>query len=382
MADTNPYAIPGSTNTGLISNAQGVTGYDASKATAQTAATTNATAAQATNNSAALTNWTVDPNQTVQGQLDGIIAKNSPLMQRAETKANEQMNGRGLLNSSMAVGAAQTAVLDAATPIATADAGTYADAAKTNAGAANTNSQFNATQANQTSQFNASAATDVSKTNANAANTQAQFNANAQNSASQFNATADNAAKNFTAGAANTASLQKSETDAAAARQAVDVANQRAMQEYDAASKLTLQTANAKDQQALAALDQANKVALANIEATYKNQMQTSQSMAASYQSMVESMTKIMQDPDLDAAGKQKAIDNITTLYNNALAMQSNVSGLNLGSLLSPTQVGGTGSPTAVPASSSGSGKASIPTPVYAGGNRGSSGNSNTSDGL
>jgi hypothetical protein len=78
------------------------------------------------------------------------------------------------------------------------------------------------------------------------------------------------------------------------------------------------------------------KTQIANIEATYKNQMQTSQSMAQSYQSLVDNITRVMQDKDLSAGAKQAAIGNLTTLYNNTLQMQSQLSGLDLGTLLAP----------------------------------------------
>lgn len=63
-----------------------------------------------------------DPNASVSGRVNQIISEGSPLMERAETRAKEQMNGRGLLNSSMAVGAGQTALYDAAMPMAAQDA--------------------------------------------------------------------------------------------------------------------------------------------------------------------------------------------------------------------------------------------------------------------
>lgn len=67
----------------------------------------------------------LDPKiDTVEGRVEGIIAKNSPLMQSAATRAAQQSNRRGLLNSSMAVGAGQRAVIDAAMPIASQDAQT------------------------------------------------------------------------------------------------------------------------------------------------------------------------------------------------------------------------------------------------------------------
>lgn len=79
----------------------------------------------------------VAPQQTVQEQIRGIIAENSPLMQQARATSRGQMNERGLINSSIANTAGQAAVLQAAMPIAQADAAMYADTAKTNNAYAN-----------------------------------------------------------------------------------------------------------------------------------------------------------------------------------------------------------------------------------------------------
>jgi len=64
------------------------------------------------------------PNQgaSVQGQLTNILDAGSPLQDRAATRAAQMMNSRGLLNSSMAVTAGQSALYDAALPIAQQDA--------------------------------------------------------------------------------------------------------------------------------------------------------------------------------------------------------------------------------------------------------------------
>lgn len=82
--------------------------------------------------------WEVTADQTVKSQLEQIIAQDSPLMQQARIRALQQANGAGLLNSSMAVTAGQSAVLGAATPIAQADANTYAQAAQFNTDTSNT----------------------------------------------------------------------------------------------------------------------------------------------------------------------------------------------------------------------------------------------------
>jgi hypothetical protein len=92
----------------------------------------------------------VTPDATVEGRTAGIIASNSPLMQLAESRALQQANGRGLLNSSLAVGAGQNAVMDAATGIARQDAQTSANANAANAEALNKAGAANLTSATNT----------------------------------------------------------------------------------------------------------------------------------------------------------------------------------------------------------------------------------------
>lgn len=66
-------------------------------------------------------NWTQE-DDSVTNRVTGLLAQNSPLMQQAKTRAKQSANRRGLLNSSMAVGAGQQATLNAALPIASQEA--------------------------------------------------------------------------------------------------------------------------------------------------------------------------------------------------------------------------------------------------------------------
>ncbi len=63
----------------------------------------------------------VDESITASGRLNKMLGSDSPLMKRAETKGKQYANSRGLLNSSMAAGASQGAMIDAAAPIAQQD---------------------------------------------------------------------------------------------------------------------------------------------------------------------------------------------------------------------------------------------------------------------
>ena len=93
---------------------------------------------------------TVDPTkETTAGQLQSIIAQDSPLMEQARAQAKQGMAQRGLINSSMSQGAGVAAMLERATPIAAADAGIYGTRALANQNATNTGGQFNAAQQNQ-----------------------------------------------------------------------------------------------------------------------------------------------------------------------------------------------------------------------------------------
>lgn len=175
--------------------------------------------------------WEVSPNQTVSGQVKDIIAENSPLMQQAETRALQKANSRGLLNSSLAVGAGQSALYDAATPMATQDAAMYGKAAESNATAQNAvnsqNSQLetnvslnNAASTNAANQFNASQTNDILKLNmdseskANLANIEASYKTLMQSSAS-----ASDLYKQMVLNASNI--MSSTTMDAAAKQQAI-----------------------------------------------------------------------------------------------------------------------------------------------------------------
>jgi len=71
----------------------------------------------------------VTPEQTVQGQLEGILDKNNALFDWARGQAGQYANSRGLQNSDMAAEASSQAVIGAALPIAQADASVFADRA-------------------------------------------------------------------------------------------------------------------------------------------------------------------------------------------------------------------------------------------------------------
>lgn len=107
--------------------------------------------------------WTPTADQTVAGQIKNIVADDGELMQQAKAGATQQMNSRGLINTSINTGAAQDAVIRAALPIAQADAALNANAAQFNANSTNAlQSQSNQIR-QQTATSNFQVASDQAK---------------------------------------------------------------------------------------------------------------------------------------------------------------------------------------------------------------------------
>ena len=79
----------------------------------------------------------VTEGMTSAGRLDRMLASDSPLMERANTKGLQQAAQRGLLNSSTAVGSAQGAMIDRAQPFALQDSSNLIRNQQFNAGEAN-----------------------------------------------------------------------------------------------------------------------------------------------------------------------------------------------------------------------------------------------------
>ncbi len=102
------------------------------------------------------------PTDTVAGQMETLLSKDSPYMTRARTSAMQYANSRGLVNSSMAAGAGEAAAIDRALPIASQDANTYNATRMANQGYTNRASEFGAGQKNAASQFNAAQGNQLS----------------------------------------------------------------------------------------------------------------------------------------------------------------------------------------------------------------------------
>ena len=69
-----------------------------------------------------------EDKSTVRGQLNSLLAEDSPYITQARLSGEKESASKGMLNSSMAAGNSQAAAISAAVPIAAQDASTYAAA--------------------------------------------------------------------------------------------------------------------------------------------------------------------------------------------------------------------------------------------------------------
>jgi len=173
------------------------------------------------------------PTDTVKGQMEGLLSNDSEYMRINAAKGERKAQSRGLLNSSMAVGAARGAAIDAALPIAQQDASLYTTQALANQDAMNTAAGKNADALSTASAKNAANALSEHNT---AMNTLSASDIQAQADAEQAKRLAT------TEAGLNT---RLTETEAGKnTRQTEDIAAQKSMQTEKLLSNENINAAN------------------------------------------------------------------------------------------------------------------------------------------
>lgn len=239
---------------------------------------TGAQAQQATTTKYDPVGFSVDKNQTVAGNIENLIAKDSPLMQQAATRAKQYANSRGLINSGLAAQAGQEAVIAAAMPIAQQDASTYNQAHTNTQNAKNASLQFGAQAQNTTSQTNAQLGTNVSMENAQATNAASL--------------------EQFKAGQTNS------------------------LAEFDARTKL-----------ALAQVDANTRTQLATIDGNYRQLLQTNQDAASAFNQVTQNIANISQNSTMSQEAKDRAIATQMNSLNELLRQQSATASTSTGAI-------------------------------------------------
>lgn len=275
---------------------------------------------------------TVNPNETVSAQLDRILAKGGPTMDRARAGSVQTANSRGLLNSSIAATAGEAAVIDAALPIATADANTYGTASRDNQSYQNTAGQFNAGATN-TANLNAAAAGNQSlltsqageetrATQAAAGDIQARI-ATLQGQIQTGLIGEQGAQTRMTAAQADAA--QKELVKLQGEIQTAQIQETGAQQRQTAAQVASAQESQARLQSSLDAALQTLKgeqaKALSDTEAQYRTTIQTSASAATLFTTFTNALTVSQSDANTTPEQKAAAAATLTNMLKSGLAV-------------------------------------------------------------
>mgnify|MGYP000187944032 CR=1 FL=1 len=300
----------------VVAEQGSVSGYGASAA----GGAHSVTAGAATAGRVDSVSTSVDPaTGTVQGQLAGIIDANSPLLQRAVARANQQSNDRGLLNSTQNITAGQAALYDAATTnaqlyttVSQSNVQSALQAGIVTAQQADDIAKFNANSANEAGRFNAASANDMSKFNVQQLLQAGIINQDQANRMSALNATQANANSQFNAG-------QQNNLTGLSAQLNNDVSKFNASQSNDLI-KMGMTSDTQKS--------------VANIEANYRTLMQTSSSAAGLYSQAMGNIAQIMSNKDMTDEAKRTATNNLLGMLNSGLAIQGKMGGMNLAGLL------------------------------------------------
>lgn len=214
----------------------------------------------------------LNPNDTVENRVARIAGGDSPVVQQAETAAAQAANARGLLNSSIAVGAGRDAAIRSALPIASQDA---------------------------------SASLSVEQQNQASKNAAAQFGAGSQNAIAQQQLSGEQA-------------MQQESARTESAKQLQAITSQQTAQ---------LETS-------LQQLRGNQSVTLANIEANYKQLLQSSQSSSQFFSQISASISDILKEPNIPVEQKQQLVDKQLDLLKNGLAVIGGISNLDLSNIL------------------------------------------------
>jgi hypothetical protein len=334
-------------------------------------------------NKVTATTGTFDETKGVAGRVNSLVSADNPLMQTARTQAAQTAAARGLVNSSLGVQAGQQAVINTATPIASADASLFQQQNLANQAALNSASTTNAQLGVSAGMQGLSLAQQAAQFGTTSNQTQQQIDAQrsqfAQNLALQSKEL-DTRIEQFAA----TLGLSTKELDlkrdqlTAQQQQALDQLNlQRSQlsqqqQQFTASqAQQASQFASTQQQQlVMANLDQANRIKIAEIESQFKAQIQSSVNVSAAWQTMMQGIQAIQNNTGLDGPAKEQLIRNTTDGFASFANFWSKTSNVNVDDLLA-YNVTSTGTAPAAgataPGSTNGPGYVSPGVPGYTG---------------
>lgn len=304
-----------------------------------------------------------DESKGVEGRVGRITSQDSPLMRQAATSGTQLAARRGLVNSSLAAQASQQAVIGAATPIATADASLYQQQGLANQNYRNSAATTNAQLGTNAGLTGLSLAAQAEQQAAQLAQQESQFGRSQSQQEHQFGITSGMTQQQIDAQRAQyAASLAEQQAQRAQQGQQFGVSSGQQQQQIDAQREqfaaqlgMTVQdmelkraTLTQQQQQFIAGLDQqkaqlaqqaqqfgatqeqqqaqfeAKQVqdrVLANMDATTRKELaaieqqnklaiNADQNISGAWGTMMQSISAIQNNPNLDGPAKTASIAN------------------------------------------------------------------------
>jgi hypothetical protein len=234
------------------------------------------------------------------GRVAEITSKDSPLMQRAQGRAAQAMNARGLSNSSMAVGAAESAVIDAATPLAQTDAQLYQQ----------TNLE-NARLATQAAAANAQARTQVGLDFLRTTESGRQFGEQLGLERDKFG----EAVRQFDTEQSNNMSRFDRELAEKGRQFDTGEANQSVRLQSELASRERLAALDNQTRLTVANLDATTRKDVATLENNWRLELSRNERIAGAWGTMMERIGQIQNNKDLEPGTKQQLIQQNMDLF-------------------------------------------------------------------
>jgi len=308
----------------------------------------------------------IAPEDTVESRVQRIIERGGKGQQQEVTRAKQEQARAGLLNTSMAVGAAEGARIQHALPIASQDSSQSLEARIANQLATGKASEFSAGEFNIAGQQErvgqqqleqqeligtqnialageearlisvrdellAKEARGVALTKAETDALTAATAATEARGVAETKAETDTFVAEAAAKEARGVALTKAETDALTAATAAEEA--RVVAERKAEQDIILENLNA-----------ANTAELTKVQGEFNTTIQASAAAANIYQSHSANITEILNNPKIKPAQKQQLIAKEVELMRGALAIQESIIGMELTDILDFTggETGGT----------------------------------------
>lgn len=268
-----------------------------------------------------------DESKGVAGRVSSLTSQDSPLMTQARTRGMQGAAARGLTNSSLAGQAAEEAVIGAATPIASADAGLYQQQSLTNQNARNTastaNAQIGATlggQAlgleNSNTQQDKSLAESARQFNTSSGQNQQQIDAQIAQFAQSLGMTVQDLALRRDQLSQNdrqfldTLNEQKSQFATNSAQNQQQITNQASQFGQTLQEQQRQQASQQQFQTMEAGLDRDNKVKIAEIQSANNEAINSNGNISSAWQQMSVNIANIQNNPNIDEATKRTLIQN------------------------------------------------------------------------